>query len=175
MLERPALSDEKIIACLRDEYGLKIDKIVFLPLGADMNTAVFRADTEDSTPYFVKLRSGHFDAIAVDVPKFLFDQGISQIIAPLPTRSGQLSARLDAFNLILYSFIEGQSGWEKNLSDQDWIVFGRALKAIHATILAPTLAARIPQESYSAYWRDMVRQFQAQVEVETFADPVAAD
>ncbi|MBA3868431.1 MAG: phosphotransferase [Anaerolineae bacterium] len=175
MLERPVLSDEKIIACLRDEYGLKVAKIVFLPLGADMNTAVFRADADDSTPYFVKLRSGHFDAIAVDVPKFLFDQGISQIIAPMPTRSGQLSARLDAFNLILYPFVEGQSGWEKNLSDQDWIVFGRALKAIHATILAPTLATRISQETYSPYWRELVRQFQTQVEAETFADPVAAD
>jgi spectinomycin phosphotransferase len=176
MLERPALSDEKIIACLRDEYGLKVGKIVFLPLGADMNTAVFRAelDDTDSTPYFVKLRSGHFDEIAVDVPKFLFDQGISQIIAPMPRRSGQLSAHLEAFNLILYPFVEGQSGWDKNLSDQDWVVFGRTLKAIH-TVTLPSALARIPQESYSAYWRDMVRQFQTQVEAETFADPVGAD
>jgi spectinomycin phosphotransferase len=175
MLERPAVSDEKIAACLRDEYDLKTAKITFLPLGADMNTAVFRADATDGTPYFVKLRSGHFDAIAVDVPKFLFDQGISPIIAPMPTRSGQLSARLDMFNLILYPFIEGQSGWDKNLSNQDWVVFGRTLKAIHTTTLAPALAARIPQENYSPYWRDMVKQFQAQVESHTFADPVAAD
>src|SRR3982751_3351175 len=152
MLERPSLSDEKIATCLRDEYGLKAAKITFLPLGADMNTAVFRADATDSTPYFVKLRSGHFDAIAVDVPKFLFDQGLSQIIAPMPTPSGKLSTQLDMFNLILYPFIEGQSGWAKNLSDQDWVVFGRTLKAIHTMTLAPALSARIPQETYSAYW-----------------------
>lgn len=176
MLERPAVSDEKIIACLRNEYGLKTTKIVFLPLGADMNTAVFRAelDDTDSTPYFVKLRSGNFDTIAVDVPKFLFDQGISPIIAPLATGSGQLSARLDAFNLILYPFIEGQSGWDKNLSDQEWVVFGRTLKAIHSVTLPSALAARISQETYSAYWRDRVRQFQAQVEKDLFADPSAA-
>jgi spectinomycin phosphotransferase len=81
---------------------------------------------------------------------------------------------LDAFNAILYPFIEGQSGLERNLSDQDWVTFGRVLKAIHTTTLPPELADRIPHESYSPQWRDMVKQFQAQVEVESFADPSAA-
>jgi spectinomycin phosphotransferase len=38
----PDLNDEDIMACLRDAYGLTVDKVTFLPLGADFNTAVYR-------------------------------------------------------------------------------------------------------------------------------------
>jgi spectinomycin phosphotransferase len=72
MLEKPNLSDEKIITCLHDAYGLQITEITFLPLGADAYAAVYRATTADGVPYFVKLRSRNFDTISVDVPKFLF-------------------------------------------------------------------------------------------------------
>ena len=83
MLEKPDLRDERIAACLQDTYGLRVVQVTFLPLGADLNTAVYRAVADDGTPYFVKLRRGDFDEIAVTLPKFLSDQGIEQIIAPL--------------------------------------------------------------------------------------------
>src|SRR3990172_9193385 len=104
MLEKPDLHDEKIIACLQDEYGLPVVQVAFLPLGADLNTAVYRAVADDETPYFVKLRWGVFDEITVALPRFLSGQGIAQIIAPLTTQTGQLWANLDAFKLILYPF-----------------------------------------------------------------------
>ena len=56
MLQKPDLKDEKIITCLVNEYGLSVDKIAFLPPGADMNTAVYRVEADDETSYFVKLR-----------------------------------------------------------------------------------------------------------------------
>ena len=76
MLEKPGLKDEKIIACLKNEYGLRVDKIAFLPLGADLNMAMCRAESDDETPYFVKLRPGDFDNTIVAVLKFLSDPGI---------------------------------------------------------------------------------------------------
>lgn len=82
MLQKPNLPDEKILACLQAEYGLQVAQLTFLPLGADVNTAVYRAETRDGAPYFVKLRSGPFDEAVVTVPKFLSDQGIAQIIPP---------------------------------------------------------------------------------------------
>jgi len=45
MLIKPNLKDEEIIACLRDAYGPTIEKVVFFPLGADFNTAVYRITT----------------------------------------------------------------------------------------------------------------------------------
>ena len=115
MLEKPDLPDDKIIACLQADYGLHVATIAFLPLGADLNTAVYRVTADDGTSYFLKLRSGVFDETSVALPKFLSDQGIAQVIAPLATSTGQLWANLDAFKVILYPFIEGRNGYEVDL------------------------------------------------------------
>ena len=112
MLEKPDLLDDKIIACLQADYGLRVATIAFLPLGADLNTAVYRVTGDDGTSYFLKLRSGLFDETSVALPKFLSDQGIAQVIAPLATSTGQLWANLDAFKVILYPFIEGRNGYD---------------------------------------------------------------
>ena len=45
MLTAPNLKDEEIIACLQNAYGLTVEKITFLPIGADFNTAVYRITT----------------------------------------------------------------------------------------------------------------------------------
>ena len=175
MLTKPDLQDEKIIACLAGDFGLRVDRLAFLPLGADMNTAVYRAIAGDKVPYFVKLRSGPFDEITVSVPRFLGDQGIAQIIPPLPTRNGQLWADLNAFRLILYPFVEGQNAREVALTDRQWADFGAGLKAIHTAVLPATLGKLVPQETYSPHWRDIVRKFLARVEVDAFDDPAAAE
>ncbi len=174
MLEKPDLQDEKITACLRDEYGLNLVQIAFLPLGADLHTAVYRTVAEDGTPYFCKLRRGVFDELAVTLPKFLSDQGIGQIIAPLATQTGQLWADLEAFRVILYPFVEGRNGREVDLSDRQWADFGAALKRIHTARVPPALKRRIQRETYSPQWRKIVQESLACVEEESFDDPVAA-
>jgi spectinomycin phosphotransferase len=175
MLTKPDLQDADVIACLRDEYGLRVSRFAFLPLGADLNTAVYRAVADDKTPYFVKLRSGAFDEITVAVPRFLSDQGIAQIIPPLVTKSGQLWADVDAFRLILYPFVESNNGREVALTDRQWAEFGAALRAIHSTVLPGALSRLVPVEDYSPHWRDVVLTFLARVEFDTFDDPVAAE
>src|SRR4051812_35189858 len=98
MLEKPDLPDESLRACLREHYGLHGTRITFLPLGNDVDTAVYRVDTDDGTAYFLKLRSwrrsGAFDETTVAIPRFLNDQGITRIIAPIATDAGRLWARL---------------------------------------------------------------------------------
>jgi spectinomycin phosphotransferase len=173
MLEKPDLKDEKIVACLRDAYGLCTGPLVFLPLGADMNAAVYRAVTDDGTPYFVKLKRGVFEETAVALPKFLRDQGIAQIIAPLQTKTGQLWAEVDAFKLILYPFIVGCDGREKDLSDVQWIEFGAALKKIQTVTLPSALKGRIPSEDYSPRWREIVKSFLDRPGEIVLEDPVA--
>jgi spectinomycin phosphotransferase len=175
MLEKPAnLQDEQIMACLREAYGLIIAEITFLPLGADAYAAVYRATTTDQTTYFVKLKRRNFDPISVEIPKFLADSGIPQIIAPLATTSGELSTQLGEYDVILYPFVEGQNGWNVSLSDSQWKIYGQTLKHIHSLEMPRALADRILRENYSPYWRERVREFQAQVETSIFADPVAA-
>jgi spectinomycin phosphotransferase len=175
MLEKPNLSDEKISACLQAAYRLHAATIVFLPLGADLGTAVYRVAGDDDTAYFLKLRSGVFDETSVALPKFFSDQGIAQIIAPLATSTGQLWSNLDAFKMILYPFIEGRNGYEVDLSDHHWIEFGAALKRIHTLTVPPALIDRLQRETYSSKWREIVKTSLARVETDTFDDPVAVE
>jgi spectinomycin phosphotransferase len=90
MHEKPDLQGQLIISRLQGEYGMQIDQLTFLPLGADGNTAVLRAVSEYEAAYFLKLREGEFDKITVSIPQFLISRGLRSIIAPLETRAGRL-------------------------------------------------------------------------------------
>lgn len=107
MLEKPDLADERIAACLRDEYGLAVRDIAFLPLGADANTAVYRV-ADDASTYFLKLRSGVFDATTVAVPRLLHEQGNPHIINPIDTRDGRLWTRLEEYAVTLFPLVAGR-------------------------------------------------------------------
>lgn len=173
MLEKPDLKDEKIIACLQDEYGLNVIRVDFLPLGADRNAAAYRVVVDDETPYFLKLRSGAFDETSLALPKFLSDQGIKQIIPPLTTKTGHLRAKLDTFKVILYPFVEGRNGYKVPMLKRHWGEFGSALKKVHTVELSAALIRRIRRETYTPRWRETVNMFLKRVEEDAFDDPVA--
>jgi spectinomycin phosphotransferase len=173
MLEKPGLPDGKIISCLQEHYGLHITRLAFLPIGADQNTAVYRAVADDERPYFVKLRRSDFDEIAVALLEFYRQQGIRQIIAPLATRSGHLWTDLETYKVILYPFVEGKDCYEVAMSDRQWVEFGAALQRIHAAAVPATLSRRIPRETFSPRWRDSIYMSMQCIDSETYADPVA--
>jgi spectinomycin phosphotransferase len=173
MLEKPDVPEDLIASRLKEEYGLNLAQVIFLPLGADVATAVYRVIANDEIPYFLKLRRGIFDEISVAIPKFLKSQGIHTIIAPLETRKGQLWDSLDAYKMILYPFIQGENGYRVILSDQQWVDFGKTLKMIHAAQIPAALIRLIPRENFSPHWRKMVQNFLTLVGTTAFKDPVA--
>lgn len=174
MLEKPDIEDEMIASGLQDEYHLPVSQVIFLPLGFDVNTAVYRVVTEGGTAYFLKLRKGAFDERTVAIPQYLRAQGIRPIPAPLETRKGRLWGSLENYKTILYPFLEGRDGYEIALTDPQWVQLGADLKKIHNAQLPAALKRLNPVESYSPRWRERVRAFQAQVEKTTFEDPTAA-
>ncbi|RIK37773.1 MAG: phosphotransferase [Chloroflexi bacterium] len=174
MLEKPDLPDECLVACLQEAYGLRIDGVSFLPLGADFSAAVYRVVARDGRSYFVKLRRGRFDEVSVILPKLLHDQGVTQVIPPIATKTGQLWTHLDDHHLILYSFVEGGNGFEVELAPHDWSELGTALRRIHTVTLPAEIRQRIPQESYTPRWRNTLKVFLDEVEKKEYADPDAA-
>ena len=56
MLEKPDLPDQLILKAVHEEYDLDLSSVTFLPLGYDINTAVYRVDTSSGSAYFLKLR-----------------------------------------------------------------------------------------------------------------------
>jgi len=172
MLEKPDINDDVIISCLQTEYGLQVTELTFLPLGADVNTIVYRVISDD-VEYFLKLRKG-FDELSVNIPLFLKSQGVQEIIPPIETELKQGWADFGDYKLILYPFIEGKNGFEMELSDSHKRTFGAVLQRIHTVKIPLELQRVIPQETYSPQWRERVKDLQRQVEGSTFNDPAAA-
>jgi spectinomycin phosphotransferase len=173
MLEKPDISDDTIIMCLHNSFGLSIVQVDFLPIGWLYN-ALYRVTGDTGTPYFLKLRRGMLNEAAVAVPAFLHAQGIREVIAPIATTNHALWVHEHGFDWTLYPFFEGKTGFEAALSKPHWITFGQSVKAIHTTTLPAALFERMPQEAYSPRWRNTVREFHKQVEHRPFGDPIAA-
>ncbi len=174
MLEKPALSDHLIAARLQQEYGLQVARVEFLPLGVDVNTAVYRIVAEGEAAYFLKLRKGPFDEIGVALPQFLKSHAVQAIIAPLQTSAGQLWGTLYTYRTILYPFVQGNNGYKASLSEQQWVEFGAALRQVHTAQIPSALLRRIPRETYSPRWREMAKNFLVQAENTAFSDSIAA-
>jgi spectinomycin phosphotransferase len=158
MLEEPDLPADAIAAVLRDTFGLRGARVTFLPLGWADN-AVYRVTAAGGASYFLKLRRGDVDAIAVAVPAFLRAQGIRPVMAPVATTTGALWTRRHGFAWILYPFFDGRTGFEAALSKAQWVVLGASMRAVHATRLPAALGDRVPREDYSPRRRDVVRAF----------------
>jgi len=173
MLTPPPISDAAIGAGLHEHFGLRVAQVIFLPLGADANSAVYRVAAADGSAYFLKLRWGSFDPVALALRAFLRDQGIRPVIAPIATTGHSLSAHAHGFDWILYPFFEGANGFAASLSQRQWVALGATVRAVHATRLPADLAARVPREDYAPRWRDAVRAFQQLAARQTYADPTA--
>ncbi len=76
------ISEQFIIDCLNTDYGIEVATLTLLPLGADMNASVYKAQTHDQSSYFVKLKRGHHHDIGIAIVELLHDAGIQQIIPP---------------------------------------------------------------------------------------------
>ncbi|MFH0129368.1 phosphotransferase enzyme family protein [Variovorax sp. VaC1] len=161
MLTPPDLSQDAIAQCLANEYGLHAIHAEFLPLGADVNSAVFRVDANDGAAYILKLRRDDCRPAVVSIPAFLHhEKGIEAVMAPLPATDRQLSVRSLGFDWMLYPFFKGDNGFERALSNAQWTALGAALSAVHHAELPDALRAGVPQESYSHHWREGVRRYQ---------------
>lgn len=175
MLEKPFFPDECLITCLQAEYGLHFVEVAFLPLSFGLDTAVYRAVADDETQYLCKLKRGGFSLSSVELPRFLSERGMSQVIPPRATKTGQLVSTFGEFGLAVYPFIEGKHGYEVELTDRQWADFGAAIRSIHTTVLSPALKSNIPKETYAPVWRDECRQLLGRLDVAEFHDPIAVD
>src|SRR5688572_4757016 len=163
MLEKPDLQDEKIIASLRQSYGLPVASLQFLPIGNDASAWVYKVQTDEAKSYFLKVKKVSVYKPSLLIPRYLKDRGIEQVVAPLPTQAAKLWQSLDSFTFTLYPFIEGRPGMEIGLPDQQWLEFGAILKAVHSTALSPELAGQVKKESFIPKWAGLVKQLQTQI------------
>lgn len=154
-MKKEHLIEQLIISNLKNSYGIDVTNLISLPLGADAHALIYKVQTPDQTTYFVKLKRGQHD-ISVNLQLLLHDAGIKKIISPIKTLNGQPQLYVNDFTLILYPFIHGQDGFTQNLTDDQWIIFGKALKHIHQFQLPTSISQLIKQEDFSTKWRNKV-------------------
>src|SRR5918998_1584235 len=143
MRDDPGLDLDTIAACLDAEYGLRVSAITFLPLGYDLNAAVYKVIAEDGRAYFLKVRFRPVQESGLLVPWTLSNRGIRNVLAPLQTRSSELWCSCDRRNLILYPFIAGANAMSVGMTDEQWRGFGSTLQAVHSSGLAEEFRGRL--------------------------------
>lgn len=165
MIEKQSLSDQRIIDCLNNEYGIKVAALTVISLGADFDAILYKAQTSENSSYFIKLKRDQSHDIGVIIQLLLHDE-ISQIIAPIKTNNGQPTHHIDDYNLIVYPFIPGQDGFSRALTNDEWIILGKALRQVHEFRLPVLIKEQIKRESYLPKWREAVRSIYAYIDTQ---------
>jgi spectinomycin phosphotransferase len=141
MREPPVgLADTMLRGCLRDQYGLIVTALAFLPLGHDASAWAYRVQALERHAYFLKLRPQVANAAGLLVPRALHDHGLNQVVAPLTSATGALWTAAGDYAAILYPFVAGATAMERGLSEPQWIAYGALLRQVHEMNPAPDLA-----------------------------------
>lgn len=172
MIEKCPLSEQRIIDCLKIHYGIDVVTLTFLPLGADMQASIYRAQAQDQSSYFVKLKRGHHHDISTAIIQLLHHAGIQQIIPLVKTSHGEPAQHLDDSTLIVSPFVEGHDGFKRDLTEDQWYTLGKVMRQIHDINVPPGVQSKIHQESYSPKWRQAVRLLYPFIESESNSNEV---
>ncbi len=172
MLEEHTLPDSIITECLKTHYGILVASLKFLPIGADINARIYKAETLDQRSYFIKVKLGYHHDLGLEIVKLLKQRGIDQIIPPIPTIHGKSSQPIDDYTLIVYPFIKGEDGFSRSLTDGQWIELGKALRLVHEVDVPLSLQKRIRQETFSPKWQDAMRAIYPHVESSLTTDEI---
>ncbi len=173
MLEKQALANQRIMDYLNTYYGIEVVKLTLLPLGADMNASVYKACAKNQLSYFVKLKLGTHHDMSMSIIELLQNAGVQQIIPPIKTTLGQSIQNIDDFHLIVYPFIEGQNGFNRTLTDEQWLILGKALKQIHEMDIPVSIQHQLRRETYSPKWREKVRSLDKTIKAKPTGDEIA--
>ena len=149
MREKPNIPDELLQATLQDRYDLVPITLEFLPVGLDYHAGVYRVVSDQGNAYLLKATSRPLYEARYLVPRYLNDQGVSYVVAPLPAKSGDLWAKLDGWTLILYPFIEGDNSLT-GMTNEQWRELGRVFKQIHTVPVPVRGFESLRRESFDA-------------------------
>lgn len=159
-------SEKQIVDSLLMHYEINLTKIVLLPLGADINADVYRGETHDNQSYFIKVKRGAQANLSCDIITLLSDTGIKQVITPIKNNHRQAILCSNDISLIVFPFIEGQDGFQRNLTAEQWVTLGRTMRKLHDLKVPESMRRLIRRENFSAMWRERVRELCALIESE---------
>ncbi|HWZ18852.1 MAG TPA: aminoglycoside phosphotransferase family protein [Ktedonobacteraceae bacterium] len=162
MREPPNISEDRLQACLQDEYNLSIVRLEFLPRGLDFKAGVYRVVSEEGVPYLLKVTSRPLYEPGFFVPRYLKDQGITSVVAPIPTNNKTLWTKIEDWTLIVYPFIDGDTSWT-GMTNEQWKEVGKIFKWIHNVRLKPEGFSSLRKETFDpTEYVQWIRDFESQ-------------
>lgn len=166
-----ALETKHIIDCLKTHYGIDVTTLTLLPLGADIHASRYKAQTSKQSSYFVKLNRHHDNSTII--MELLTGVGIQHLVSLVKTIRGETTQHIDSFTMTVSPFIEGQNGFHRDLTDDQWVTLGKVMKEIHSIAVPFSIQEKIRRESFSPQWRQAVRSLYPLLESEPSGDEVA--
>src|SRR5260370_28844081 len=143
----PSIAKEQRRACVQDQYDLIRVTLEFLPLGLDYHAGVYRVVSEQGTAYLLKVTSRPLYEPRCLVPRYLNEQGITAVVAPVPTSSGALWTLLEEWTVIVYPFIDGEPSWT-GMKNEHWKEAGTIFQQLHPLMLPPEGFESLQKETF---------------------------
>lgn len=171
-MNRKLISKQCIIDSLKTNYNIETSVLTDVAGGADLHSKVYKAEAVDGALYFVKIKQGLHCEAGVLLQLLLCYAGIQGIISPVKTIDDKLFQPVCNSILTIYSFVNGENGFDRNLNKGQWIEFGKVLKQIHEFNLSQSVQNNIRHENYSSKWRDELRLIYESIEAEVSSDHV---
>ncbi len=167
--------EQAILSCLKHHWGITISDLSPLEVGADLEAAVYRAKTLTKATYFVKLTRSNSQDLGTRVVEALSQTGLSHLVPALKTQKGEQIKPVGDYTLSVFPFIQGQSGFHRQLSQKQWYSLGKALRQMHETPLPDSLVLELPQVSHTPRWRQAVREIIPLLDKKLSGDRVGMD
>lgn len=160
MREPPAIPQERLHACLQEQYGLSPVTLEFLPRGGDFQAGVYRVVSEQGTPYLLKVTSRPLYEPGCLVPGYLREEGITSVVAPVPTRSHALWTKLTSWLVIVYPFHEGETS-VTGMTNEQWKEVGAIFRQIHQVRVEPVSGLPLRKETFDpTEYSNWIRAFE---------------
>lgn len=137
---------------LKEKYGIEIQLTPLLG-GADANATLYKG-VGDTNDYFIKVKNQFDPHSLLSIAHLLQNAGIKEIIYPVKALNGSYFENLENKIVLVYPFIDGEDGFHKNLTLEQWTLLGMSLKKIHEISVPASLGIR--RESFSDKWRKQV-------------------
>ncbi|MBB63953.1 MAG: spectinomycin phosphotransferase [Waddliaceae bacterium] len=162
-----------IIKQIKTHYSIEVEELTLLKIGADTEAKIYKALASDELIFFVKSKYDLKNTLATDIPKLLSERGIKELIAPIHTINNKSALTIENFSLSVFPFINGEDGFTRDLTSEQWVILGKTLRQIHNLQVPFSIRKQIPEEQFSSKWRNKLRSIYFLIESEQFVDELS--
>jgi spectinomycin phosphotransferase len=139
---------EQLCAWVRSDFDVDLTTIDRVAHGADENAEPWRGVCADGSAFAVKLSGGGAPAGLV-VSAHLAAHDVLGVVAPVPTRYGQLWSEHEGRRLSVVPWVSDDRAIGGGMRAEHWSSFGALLATVHATAVTDRLAELLPRERHT--------------------------